>query len=54
MPADLAFAVTRLLFVNQPDLVAAHPEGNNIRVETARETGSVPLHPGAKRFFDST
>lgn len=51
MPADLAFQLTRLLFTHQADLEAAHPEGRNIRRETAKDTGSVPLHPGAIRFY---
>jgi uncharacterized protein len=51
MPAELAFQLTRLLFAHQADLVAAHPEGGNIRLETAPRTGTVALHPGAQRFY---
>jgi len=51
MPAELAFQLTRLLFDHQNDLVAAHPEGKNIKRETARQTGSVPLHEGARRYY---
>jgi TRAP transporter TAXI family solute receptor len=51
MPADLAFQLTRLLFDHQNDLAAAHPEAKNIRRETALQTGSVPLHDGARRFY---
>jgi TRAP transporter TAXI family solute receptor len=51
MPADLAFQLTRLLFDHQNDLAAAHPEAKNIKRETARRTGSVPLHEGAKRYY---
>jgi uncharacterized protein len=29
-----------------------HPEAKNISLETATQTGSVPLHPGAKAYFD--
>jgi TRAP transporter TAXI family solute receptor len=53
MPVDLAFQLTRLLFTHHDDLVAAHPEGRNIRREAARDTGSVPLHDGAERFYAS-
>jgi uncharacterized protein len=51
MPAELAFQLTRLLFDHQNDLAAAHPEAKNIKRETARQTGSVPLHEGARRFY---
>jgi hypothetical protein len=52
MPPDLAHDLTRLLFVFQNELAAAHPEGKNYKRETARETVSVPLHVGAARFYD--
>jgi uncharacterized protein len=51
MPAELTFQLTRLLFAHQADLVAAHPEGRNIKLDTAPQTGSVPLHAGAQRFY---
>jgi TRAP transporter TAXI family solute receptor len=51
MPEELAFQLTRLLFAYQADLVAAHPEGRNIKLDTAPQTGSVPLHAGAQRFY---
>jgi uncharacterized protein len=51
MPAELTFQLTRLLFAHQADLVAAHPEGKNIKLDTAPRTGSVPLHAGAQRFY---
>jgi uncharacterized protein len=53
MPADLTFQLTRLLFTHHDELVAAHPEGRNIRRDAARDTGSVPLHAGAQRYFAS-
>ena len=53
MPEDLAFQLTRLLFAHQADLAAAHPEAKNIKLETARDTGSVPLHDGARRFYST-
>jgi TRAP transporter TAXI family solute receptor len=53
MPADLAHDLTSLLFTHQDELAAAHPEGRNYKRETAKETGSVPLHEGARRFYES-
>lgn len=52
-PVDLAFQLTGLLFTHQDELVAAHPEGRNIKRETAWDTGSVPLHPGARKYYAS-
>jgi TRAP transporter TAXI family solute receptor len=53
MPADLAFQLTRLLFAHQDEMAAAHPEARNIKLETARDTGSVPLHEGSRRFYSA-
>ena len=53
VPADLAFELTRLLFTHQEELVAAHPEGRNIKRDVAWNTGSVPLHPGARKYYAS-
>jgi TRAP transporter TAXI family solute receptor len=53
MPADLAENITRAIFEHLDELAQVHPEAKNISVETATDTGPVPLHPGAKRYFDS-
>jgi TRAP-type uncharacterized transport system substrate-binding protein len=45
--------VTRAIFEHLDDLAQVHPEAENISVDTATDTGPVPLHPGAKRYFDS-
>ena len=52
MPEDVAEGVTRAIFENLDDLVQVHPEAENISVETATETGEVPLHPGAQAYYD--
>jgi TRAP-type uncharacterized transport system substrate-binding protein len=54
MPEQLAHDLTKLLFDHQPDLGKVHPEGNNIKRDKATATGAVQLHPGAKRFHDTT
>jgi TRAP transporter TAXI family solute receptor len=53
MPADMAEDVTRAIFEHLDDLAQVHPEAKNISVDTATDTGPVPLHPGAQRYFDS-
>jgi uncharacterized protein len=52
MPEDVAEEVTRAIFENLDTLAEVHPEAANISVDTATETGDVPLHPGAQAYFD--
>ena len=52
MPEDVAQQVTQAIFENLDDLARVHPEAENISVDTATETGDVPLHPGAQAYFD--
>lgn len=53
MPEQLAYKLTKLLFEHQAELAKSHPEGKNIDRATGRQTGSVPLHPGAQRYYES-
>ena len=52
MPEDVAEQVTRAIFENLDRLAEVHPEAANISVDTATDTGVVPLHPGAQAYFD--
>ncbi len=52
MPEEQAYQITRLLFTQKDALVAVHPEAKNLDVQRGRQTGEVPLHPGAQRYFD--
>jgi TRAP transporter TAXI family solute receptor len=51
MSDDLAEKLTALLFEHQQDLAAVHPEAKNYDIKTAQETGGIPLHPGATRYY---
>lgn len=51
MDPDIAYQITRLLFAHAGEIVAAVPEAGQISVQSAFSTGSVPLHPGAKRYY---
>jgi uncharacterized protein len=53
LPDDLAYQLTRLLFDYQNELAAAHPEGRNFTREAAPRTEPVPLHPGARRYYQA-
>jgi uncharacterized protein len=47
----IAYEITRALFDHQPEIAAVHPEGNNLRLESATHGSPVPFHPGAVRFY---
>ena len=48
---DLAYAMTKTVFENLDDLVAAHAAAKAITVEGAAEGMPLPLHPGAERYL---
>lgn len=52
LPDDLAHKLTAVIYDHQEELAAAHAEGANVRRAAGRLTNPVPLHPGARRYFD--
>ncbi|PJE33293.1 ABC transporter, phosphonate, periplasmic substrate-binding protein [Pseudooceanicola marinus] len=48
---DVVYAVTKALYENTETLGQVHPMGKQISVETALESVSIPLHPGAERYY---
>jgi uncharacterized protein len=48
---DLAYAMVKALYENTDILAQVHVMGRQISLETALESISVPLHPGAERYF---
>ncbi|SFZ85518.1 hypothetical protein SAMN02983003_2683 [Devosia enhydra] len=48
---DLAYQMTKLLFDNLDRLRSAHSAANAIDPATALEGLSIPLHPGAERYY---
>lgn len=48
---DTAYQMTKLMFDNKADLVAAHKAAEGINLETAAQGMPIPLHPGAERFY---
>lgn len=48
---DLAYAMVKALYENTETLAQVHVMGSQIALETALESISVPLHPGAERFY---
>ncbi len=51
VPSDVVYAMTRSLLNNLDQLVAAHSAAKTIGRESAANSGPVPLHPGAERFY---
>lgn len=50
---DLVFNILKAIFENLDDLVAAHAQGKMITLESALQAMSIPLHPGAEKFYKS-
>lgn len=51
LPEDIAYAVTKALYENVDTLAKVHVKGKEITLKTALQSVSIPLHPGAKRYF---
>lgn len=45
------YNLTKALFDNQPDLAKAHAKGKELSLEKAISGISIPLHPGAIKFY---
>lgn len=51
VPADTVYTMTRALFDNMDQMVAAHAAAKGIKREEAAKGSPVPLHPGAERYY---
>lgn len=54
MDEQLAHDLTKLLFDHKAELEQVHAEAKNITREQAPQSEPVPLHPGARRYYDET
>jgi len=52
MSDDTAYQLLKTMYANTDRIKAAHKVGEKIKKETAKEGMSIPLHPGAQKFFD--
>jgi TRAP transporter TAXI family solute receptor len=48
---DAVYGMTKALFENLDDMVAAHAAAKDISLENAAKNAPAPLHPGAERYF---
>ncbi|WP_202319000.1 TAXI family TRAP transporter solute-binding subunit [Archaeoglobus neptunius] len=51
LPEDLVYEVTKSIFEHRDVLEAAHKRAADITLETALEGMSIPLHPGAEKYY---
>lgn len=47
----VVYDLTKALFENQPELATAHAKGAEVNLEDAVKGISVPLHPGAEKYY---
>ncbi len=52
MPDDVAYGLTKVLYEHQQELAKVHREGGNFDKASGPNTEPVPLHPGARRYFN--
>jgi uncharacterized protein len=48
---EIGYQMTKQLFANLPDMVAAHKAAAEIKPANAAKDMPVPLHPGAERYY---
>lgn len=48
---DVIYNITKALFENQADLAKAHAKGKELSLEKATKGMSIPLHPGAAKYY---
>ena len=51
MEEAMAYQITKAIFDNLKDIERAHAKGKELTLETALVGMSIPLHPGAEKFF---
>jgi TRAP transporter TAXI family solute receptor len=51
LSTDIVYNITKTLFEKQADLAAANDKASTLDVNTAIDGVSVPLHPGAEKYY---
>ena len=51
LDAGLVYDLLKTMFANGERLAASHKLGANIKIATAQDGMSIPLHPGAEKFY---
>jgi len=51
LKTDDVYRITKAIFDNLKDIAASHKQGENVKLETALIGSTIPLHPGAEKFY---
>jgi len=51
VPEEVVYTITKSLFENQAELVQSHSKGKELSLEKATRGMSIPLHPGAMKYY---
>lgn len=51
MPEDVAYELTKTIYENTESIAKAHNKGSEISLNNARDGITIPLHPGAEKYF---
>ena len=52
MSDDMAYTIVKTLFERKDDLIAVHREAENIDLANQAEASPIPLHPGARKYYE--
>jgi TRAP transporter TAXI family solute receptor len=52
MSDDMAYTIVKTLMEKKDELVAVHREAENISLEKQAGSSPIPMHPGARRYFE--
>jgi TRAP transporter TAXI family solute receptor len=52
MTDDMAYTIVKTLMEKKDELVAVHREAQNISLESQVGTSPIPMHPGARKYFE--
>lgn len=52
MSDDMAYTIVKTIFENKDELVAVHREAENIKLEAQASGSPIPLHPGARKYYE--
>jgi TRAP transporter TAXI family solute receptor len=52
MSDEMAYTIVKTLFEKKDELVAVHREAKNITLESQASGSPIPMHPGARKYFE--
>ncbi len=52
MSDEMAYTIVKTLFEKKDELVAVHREAQNITLEAQASGSPIPLHPGARKYYE--